>query len=84
MSNSITPEKLKEIALNAALSRYNTIISKLQQTAARGQNSLIIEDVPEVVQLKLIEEGYSVTPFARYKYDFLLRRKKKKLYLIKF
>lgn len=84
MNETITPEKLKEIALNAALTKYNSIVIKLHKTAARGQNSVILEDIPEVIQNKLIEEGYSVTPFARYRYDFLLRRKKKKLYLIKF
>lgn len=84
MNDSITPEQLKEIALNATLSRYNTVITKLKQAAIRGQNSLIIDDIPEVVQLKLIEEGYSVTPFFKYKYDLLLRRKKKKFFLVKF
>lgn len=84
MSNPITPEELKEIAFNATLSKYNTIINELKENANRGNNSITVEDIPEIIQLKLREDGYSIKPYVKYRYDYLLRKKKKKYYVIKF
>ncbi|WP_121966215.1 hypothetical protein [Myroides sp. N17-2] len=84
MHNPITPEELKDIAFNASLNKYETIIRELKTNASKGNSSIKVEELPEVVQLKLLEEGYSVKPYVTYKYDYLLRKKRKKYYVVSF
>ncbi|WP_121966217.1 hypothetical protein [Myroides sp. N17-2] len=84
MNNTNTPEKLKELALSANTPKYDLIISKLEESASKGHNYVLVEDIPELLQAKLIENGYSVKPYFKYKLDLFFRRKKKKFYMIKF
>lgn len=84
MSKPITPETLKEIAFKVTLEQYNDIIEKLHHSASKGQKSLLIDNLSDTVQSRLIEEGYRIKPYVKYQYDYLLRKKRKKYYVISF
>ncbi|MCC9043762.1 hypothetical protein LNQ81_13870 [Myroides sp. M-43] len=80
----MTADQLNSIAENALEEKYTLIITKLQESAAQGKNSYITDDLPEPLYRKLTNKGYVIIPIFKYKYDYLLRKKKKKYFMVQF
>lgn len=80
----MTADQLNSIAENALEEKYISIINKLKESALQGKSSYTTDDLPEALLRKLTNKGYVITPVFKYKYDYLLRRRKKKYYMVRF
>lgn len=80
----MTAEQLNAIAEKALDNQYNSIISKLKESANRGKNSCIIHDLPTSISRKLKEKGYIIIPIFKYRYNFLFKKKRIKHFMIQF
>lgn len=80
----MTADQLNAIAEKALDNQYNTLLSKLKECAKKGKNSFIITDLPTSLSRKLTQKGFVIIPVFKYKYNFFLKRKKTKHYMIQF
>ncbi|MGG5507086.1 MULTISPECIES: hypothetical protein [unclassified Myroides] len=84
MQKKITIDDLDQIALEASQRKYRSILSKLEKTAHKGRNSIIITELSEILINKLRKEGYTVTAHFTIKSSFLFKKKIVKHYQIRF
>ncbi|MEK6492737.1 hypothetical protein [Myroides odoratimimus] len=81
----MTAEELNVIAENALNDQYKKIINQLKESAIKGKNSCIINNLPTSISKKLKEKGFIIIPIYKYKYNYFLFKKKKiKYFLIQF
>lgn len=84
MQTKITPEYLNNVAIKASLKKYDSIIAKLEKSARRGKNGIVINYIPEVLVSRLKKEGYYVTTYVRRRSSFFFKRKMIRYYVVKF
>lgn len=80
----MTADQLNSIAENALEEKYIYLINKLKESASLGKNSYTTDDLPEPLVRKLTNKGYVIIPVFKYKYDYLLRRRKRKYFMVRF
>lgn len=84
MQKKITPESLNSIATKASLKKYDCIIAKLEKSARKGKNGIVVNYVPDVVVARLKEEGYYVSTYVRKRSWYIFRHKMVRYYVVKF
>lgn len=84
MQKKITPESLNGIAIKASLKKYDSIIAKLEKSARKGKNGIVINYIPDILVVKLRQEGYYITTYVRKRSWYIFRNKMVRYYVVKF